>query len=208
LLSDLVTPADKLIECPDSRRTVQPFELASGTHRHGGQVTSQLHALRRACLGGTATPGWLEERLQNLLVNMVSVHRTVLAEIESIGAVKLSTRIELHLRLSVARDFIECNFSRYITLDDIAREACLSPFHLLRLFKQVFGATPHQYLTNLRLTRAKYLLSTSDLLVTDICILVGFESLGSFSWLFRKRFGMPPTAYRSSCDAEPGSPAL
>jgi len=66
----------------------------------------------------------------------------------------------------------------------------------LRTFKQIFHLTPHQYLTQLRLEQARKLLTRSDLPVTDICFSVGFESPGSFSWLFRRRVGCSPEAFR------------
>jgi AraC family transcriptional regulator len=74
--------------------------------------------------------------------------------------------------------------------------AHLSPNHLLRTFRQVFGQSPHQYLTNLRLEHARQLLTTTDQPVGDICVAVGFTSLASFTRLFRRRYGRPPAAYR------------
>jgi AraC family transcriptional regulator len=200
LMRALLTPVDLLIACPDTRSSIQPFELLPGPHRHRGRISAILSSMRDACIAEQATAGWLEEQLHDLLLNMVSVNRGILAGIESVQAVKLSTRIELYQRLQIARDYIEDRYHHRITLEDIAREACLSTFHLLRLFKQVFGVSPHQYLTRIRLTRAKYLLVNTELSVSDICIQIGFESLGSFSWLFRKLFGMPPTAFRALRD--------
>ena len=74
----------------------------------------------------------------------------------------------------------------------------MAPHHFLRTFKQAFHQTPHQYLTQVRLERAKTLLLRTDTPVTDICMEVGFESLGSFSWLFSKRFRKSPSAFRNS----------
>jgi AraC-like DNA-binding protein len=76
-----------------------------------------------------------------------------------------------------------------------ARTAALSEFHFTRQFAAVFGETPHQYRTRARLERAKTLLLTMDS-VTDVCCAVGFSSLGSFSTLFARRYGEPPSAYR------------
>lgn len=100
-------------------------------------------------------------------------------------------------RLMRARDFIEDCYSRPVDLNQIAREACLSRFHFLRLFRKTFDKTPHQYLTERRIERAKDLLAASDLSVTEICFEVGFESLGSFSTLFHRTVGHPPTHYRT-----------
>jgi AraC-like DNA-binding protein len=84
-----------------------------------------------------------------------------------------------------------------LDLGAISGEACLSPYHFLRLFRLAFDRTPHQYLTERRIEKAKELLSSSGLTVTDVCFEVGFESLGSFSSLFHKHVGHPPIAYRA-----------
>ena len=83
-----------------------------------------------------------------------------------------------------------------LTIDDVAREAAMSPFHFIRRFNALFGDTPHQFRIQARLDRAKELLALGNHSVTDICLDVGFSSLGSFSDLFARRIGMPPSAYR------------
>ncbi len=85
---------------------------------------------------------------------------------------------------------------RSLSIREVAREAAMSPFHFIRRFESVFGATPHQFRIQSRLERAKHLLALSDYSVTDVCMEVGFSSLGSFSALFARRFGTPPSAYR------------
>jgi AraC-like DNA-binding protein len=79
---------------------------------------------------------------------------------------------------------------------EIARRARLSPFRFIRLFRSVFGTTPHQYRIDARLERARELLVTTDRPVTDVCFDIGFTSLGSFSGLFARRVGTSPSAYR------------
>ena len=103
---------------------------------------------------------------------------------------------DLFRRLCRARDFLHENHASPITLDDMARRAHLSRYHFLRLFRDTFGATPHQYLIGIRLARARTLLGEERGTVTDICFEVGFESLGSFSTLFAERVGCPPGAWR------------
>jgi hypothetical protein len=75
-------------------------------------------------------------------------------------------------------------------------EARLSPWHLLRAFRQTFGETPHNFLTRLRLERAQQLLTVTSRPVTEICFDVGFTSLGSFSSLFRRKVGLSPAEFR------------
>jgi transcriptional regulator GlxA family with amidase domain len=84
-----------------------------------------------------------------------------------------------------------------LDVEQIARQACFSRYHFIRLFRQAFEQTPHQYLTHRRIERAKELLTSSRLTVTDVCFEVGFQSLGSFSSLFHKYVGHPPIAYRA-----------
>jgi AraC-like DNA-binding protein len=82
------------------------------------------------------------------------------------------------------------------TIEALAREVRISPFHFIRRFEAVFGVTPHQYRIQVRLDRAKELLASGQLSVTAVCMEVGFSSLGSFSTLFTRRFGETPSAYR------------
>src|SRR4026207_273446 len=99
---------------------------------------------------------------------------------------KYSVPSDLFFRLRRAREYLDDSYASEIRLDDLARVACISPFHLLRTFRQTFGITPHQYLVRRRIERAGELLQISRSSVTDICFRVGFESPGSFSSLFRK----------------------
>ncbi|WP_050515202.1 helix-turn-helix transcriptional regulator [Streptomyces rimosus] len=83
-----------------------------------------------------------------------------------------------------------------LDLDAVAAHAGYSRFHFIRAFKQVYGLTPGQYLSRRRIERAEELLRTADLSVTEICWLVGFGSLGTFSARFKKQTGLTPSAYR------------
>jgi AraC-like DNA-binding protein len=99
-------------------------------------------------------------------------------------------------RLCRARDLLREIHDQPLTIRDVAREAAISPFHFIRRFQAVFGETPHQFRIQARLERAKHLLALSDYSVTDVCMEVGFESLGSFSDLFARRVGVAPSIYR------------
>ncbi|HXJ85452.1 MAG TPA: helix-turn-helix transcriptional regulator [Candidatus Binatia bacterium] len=83
----------------------------------------------------------------------------------------------------------------------IANEVAISPYHFIRQFEAVFGITPHQFRIQTRLDQAKLLLAKGDLSVTEICMEVGFSSLGTFSDLFTRRFGAPPSLYKRSARA-------
>jgi AraC-like DNA-binding protein len=103
---------------------------------------------------------------------------------------------ELFRRLCRSRDYIASNLDQPLRLADAAREAYLSPFHYHRLFSQTFGQTPLEFLTRMRIDRAKQLLIHDAAPVTDVCLAVGYESLGSFSTRFRRATGYSPTQFQ------------
>jgi len=138
----------------------------------------------------------LTEKLHTVVERLFVVHRIAKAEAEQLNAARPATREELYRRVWRARDYIRALSAERLTLQDIARVASLSQNHLLRTFRNAFGVTPHQFLIETRLQEARRLLATSESTVTDICFQIGFESLGSFSSLFRSRFGVSPTASR------------
>ena len=103
---------------------------------------------------------------------------------------------DVYERLCRARNFIDVCYDLPLNLDEISSKACFSRYHFLRLFRQAFAKTPHQYLVERRIERAKELLRGKHLSVTEVCFEVGFQSLGSFSSLFHKTVGHPTITYR------------
>jgi AraC-like DNA-binding protein len=99
-------------------------------------------------------------------------------------------------RLCAARDFVRAHHVDALTLPRIAKAAGMSPFHFARTFRRCFGETPHAFVTQVRLERAKEMLARPGTHVTDVCFDVGFTSLGSFSTLFARRVGVPPSAWQ------------
>jgi AraC-like DNA-binding protein len=126
---------------------------------------------------------------------LISGRTGTMSAISRLPAIRESTRVELYRRLSRGRDFLLSCASDPIQLKDMASAACLSPFHFHRVFKRVFGETPHRYLTRHRLQRAAKLLRQTNLSVTEICFRAGFESLASFSRLFRSEYGVAPSKF-------------
>ncbi|HEY3593890.1 MAG TPA: AraC family transcriptional regulator [Polyangiaceae bacterium] len=98
-------------------------------------------------------------------------------------------------RLCRARDRLH-QVDEPISIRAIAHEVDISEFHFTRQFRALFGVTPHQFRIRLRLDQAKQLLAGGRLSVTDVCMAVGFSSLGSFSDLFTRRVGVTPSSYQ------------
>src|SRR5512132_126355 len=98
-------------------------------------------------------------------------------------------------RLARARELLHSRYLDELSLDELAREAGLSPTHFLRAYREAFGETPAREQTRLRLDRAKFELARGAS-VTGVCFEVGFSSVGSFSSLFAREVGCPPSAFR------------
>ena len=107
------------------------------------------------------------------------------------GAVEQRNR-----RMLRARDAMDRVYAQPLDVAALARIAHVSPDHFIRTFRATFGETPHRYLQRRRLERAMYLLRATRRSVTDICLDVGFTSLGTFSRTFSAVVGESPSAYR------------
>lgn len=105
--------------------------------------------------------------------------------------------VALSRHLLRARDLIDRAYADELDVDTLSEHAHVSQGYFNRAFKATFGETPHQYLLSRRMERAKQLLRDTDLPVTEVCLRVGFTSLGSFSAAFRRFVGESPSAYRA-----------
>jgi AraC-like DNA-binding protein len=103
---------------------------------------------------------------------------------------------DIYQRIVNAKKFIDDNYHESIDLEDISQHAFLSRFHFHRLFTRIYRHTPHQYLTRKRLDKAQDMLAENKP-VTEVCNEVGFESIGSFSVLFKKEIGFAPQYCRN-----------
>jgi AraC-like DNA-binding protein len=104
-------------------------------------------------------------------------------------------KIYLYRRVVQAKLFIDTNYHRQLNLNHIAHEAYFSKFHFIRLFKATYGKTPHQYLTAVRINNAELLLK-SGMPVTEVCYTIGFDSISSFSALFKRVTKQAPSAWQ------------
>lgn len=103
-------------------------------------------------------------------------------------------KIYLYRRIVQAKLFIDRHYAEAIDIDKISDEACFSKFHFIRVFKTAYGRTPHQYLTYVRINKAQEMLKGGKN-VSEVCSQLGFESLSTFSGLFRKSVGQTPSSF-------------
>ena len=132
-----------------------------------------------------------ESSMFGLAAHLIRASDDINAKIASLPALRPATRLEISRRLGVALELMHGSHERPLTVEEIAREACLSPFHFHRLFTSFTGETPHRYLRRLRLERARAMLR-SGAAVTEAAQACGFESATSFSAAFRREFGVAP----------------
>lgn len=103
-------------------------------------------------------------------------------------------KMYLYRRVVAAKLYIDAHYREKIDLPKMAEEACYSKYHFLRLFKQAYGKSPHQYLTEVRIQAAKKLFQQRQT-IAEVCYRVGFESIPSFTHLFKKTIGVSPKVY-------------
>lgn len=160
-------------------------------------VAPAARRLRTAlATGRTADNAWLEERLRELITGILNVQFDLQRQMSRLPALRAATREELWRRLNRARDFLHAHCEVGPSLGDAARVAAMSPYHLLRTFQAAFGLTPHEWLTACRVERAKFLLASTTVPVTEVCGMIGYEGLGTFSAWFLRRTGVSPSAWR------------
>jgi AraC-like DNA-binding protein len=196
VLENLVIPEDKLFH-PFISKHKQPVHFLEKLYPLDNYVMPVVMKMRIASNVSYEDYEWWEEQFYELLTKILIVHRNIYKDVEKLPPVKLSTKTELYKKIWKAKEFIDRDYKEHLTLDKISETACISRFHFLRIFKQVFNETPHQYISNKRIESAMDLLSNTNRSVTEICNEVGFDSLSSFSWLFKQKLGFSPETFRT-----------
>lgn len=201
---NLLSEQKRSAEYSDSELLDTPFleeltdsEFCQHTFRRDEKLDSIIHSLHTA-VKAEADVLTLDAKIRELLTRILIDNYSIHNKERRLQFAKKSTREELIKRLLTARDYMHATYRQQITLDDIAKEACLSVSHFIRTFKQAFHQTPNRYIMRLRMDKARKLLEYHpDLSITSICFECGFESVGYFSSLFKRTSGTSPTEYRS-----------
>ncbi|HEU5032340.1 MAG TPA: helix-turn-helix transcriptional regulator [Spirillospora sp.] len=108
-------------------------------------------------------------------------------------------------RMRLAKDAMDRDWAEPLDVAAVAARAGYSRYHFVRLFNEAYGETPGRYLARRRIERAQELLRTANLTVTEICLLVGFTSLGTFCTRFKEQTGVTPTEFRRRARAGGGT---
>lgn len=152
------------------------------------EMLALAHVLRQVCLGQRTLSPMEESTLEHLVAARI-VGGTLL----SISHGRIASNI-----LQRVLERVEDELDRPLTLDQLAGEACLSPFHFARLFKRSTGLAPHQYVLARKIERAKQQLVTTDCTVAEIANSLGFENLHHFRRQFRTQLGVRPSSLREA----------
>lgn len=194
-ISSLKTSDEKLLDF--KTKISQGFKFYERNYYHNGLVSELLKYGRiKSKLGFEDIEK--EEYYHFLLQAILQQNENNFYQASLLNSKKKSTREEIYQRVLYAKDYIDSNFSKNLTLKTLAQISLLSENHLLRNFRQIFGITPFQYLSNKRITEAKNQLINTNKGIAEIATDIGYSSVSNFSFYFKTLTGKSPTAFRKS----------
>ena len=176
------------------REAGRTFDLTEGTYRdEESAFGQQLSAIgREALANGGRLQEYSSEQFYLLVEKFVFTQKKIAGQIKGIGAKKPSVQKELFRRVEEGRKFILDNFNRELTVEEIAGNAHLSPYHFMRTFKQVHAVSTYQYILDRRLQKAFDLNNTGKFSITEIALSCGFTDIYTFSKAFKRKYGHSP----------------
>lgn len=191
--SGLSRTAEDLLDHPAPKSAKAPRFLEKIYRTDENELGCYLEQLRPAL----ATQGELDfnQVFFNVATALLRTHWSTEQEMQGINCARRSTREELYRRLCTARQYIYDNYCNDLQLEELAKAALLSKYHLLRTYKQAFGITPYQQVLQLRLRKAARLVREGDNL-SSVARELGFSDRRSFTKAFKKKFGVAPSHYR------------
>jgi AraC family transcriptional regulator len=195
VLNSLITPADSILDAGTERQW-SSFSFFNQLHPRDATFNILIRSILNCYKEKGHNRLRFEEQLTSLLTYHLQQHRNITDIVNKLPPIRKSTRIELYKRLSRAMDILRSGFCEEISLDQLAKEASLSKYHFLRLFRTAYNLSPYQYIQHLRIKKATLLLTDSNMAIADLAILLGFDNSQSFSRLFYQRVGLYPSQYR------------
>ena len=195
VLHSVITNEDKLLEDPFDTPS-QPVLFFEQTYPSDPVILKIMIHLRAMM---NEDIEWRKESdldgiYTALLLRLMEIHRNLHSEINKLNSIRKSTRAELFRRLHVARDYMDANTDRRMSIEEVARVCWLSPHHFKRSFKSLFGMSPHRYHVQKRIQVASELLM-HRFPVSEACRQVGFENSSSFIRLFREFYHVTPKKF-------------
>ncbi len=187
---------EQLLDNPFRKTSIPPFY--QHTFSQTQEIQSILTDFKSAILESEMPISNYDEKFHQLMVLMLQKRKALQAKVHLMKVKKQSTKIEIFKRLSTGKEYIDLHLDKKINLSELSRICTLSPFHLLRMFKEFYGQTPHQYLNTKRLEKAQFLLKDTTLPIEQIAERVGFEHVRSFNRVFKQSLNTSPSVFRLS----------
>ena len=172
-------------------------EFLENLQHHENKVSPVLRFIRAHLCRGLADETWYEEQLLFLLERMRARQSKLAEKIEELGMSRAATRREAFRRVGLATDYLHAHYSGNVNLEALARMACLSKYHFLRLFTLIHGVTPRAYLQRKRVDVAVRLLKSTQLAVSEVAANVGFAYESTLLRHVRRRLNVSPRELRS-----------
>ena len=201
VINGLFSSAENNLDDPFGWKSPTKFIFFERANGYTPLLRQRIFTIRELIKNFDHNKESINELLFGLLENIISFHKMINLEVNELYAIKESTRIEIYKRLYMAKDLLDSSFHSNITLDILGKVSMLNTFYMLRLFKSYFKITPHQYLQQRRIEEATKLLKKKTHSVTQVCNLVGFSDISSFSKLFKKQTGYSPAIF-SACNTD------
>ena len=155
-----------------------------------------LESLKYGIVNKEVNQLYYEQEFQSVLKQIYRDHGNVERRVQGIKARRNSTKQEIFKRIRTAREYIDANLQKDLSLKDISEVATMSTFHFVRSFGDFYFISPHQYLVKKRMEKAKFLLVDSDMTAEQIAVDTGFENKTSFGRLFKQKTTFTPIEYR------------
>lgn len=181
---------EQLLDNPGATASSPPL-FFSRLYEKDRTLVKRIMAIRNSHRTAFDSPLLLEQQLAGVLNWLLLRGKKELKNAAALPALRHSSREEIYRRLLVALDFLHSHYADALSLDQLAAAACMSKFHFLRMFSAAFRKTPHEYLSDIRMQKARELLC-SGYPAGETALMTGFGDQSSFSRAFRKHFGTTP----------------
>lgn len=182
-----------LLDAPGS--SAAPVHFFQHIYRQPNLLSGQMRLLAQLMADSEIPHHILSPNIfYSLAENLFSLQRDTSRQIAQVNARTSSTREELFRRVLHAREWMHDHWNSELRLEQIARAACLSPYHFHRSFREAFGLSPMKWLRRLKMQKAKAMLETGGTNVTRVAYDCGFADVFSFSKAFKRELGVSPSA--------------